>query len=107
MVIYLKFLSPLYNTVPTETGKPGKRNGHGKVMEYCNQSWSFTRNCTKFGCYLPPLRVHLESLYFVTFSANEKNKKRDSHGKLRNGHGKVMDKYFVKSVGTLVHIPLL
>ena len=27
--------------------------------------------------------------------------KRNSHGKPRNGHGKVMGKYFVKSVGTL------
>ena len=29
------------------------------------------------------------------------NQKRDSHGKSRNGHGKVMEKYFVKSVETL------
>ena len=28
--------------------------------------------------------------------------KRDGHGKLRNGRGKVMNKYFVKSVGTLI-----
>ena len=26
---------------------------------------------------------------------------RDGHGKSRNGHGKFMEKYFVKSVGTL------
>ena len=31
-----------------------------------------------------------------------KIEKRDGHGKLRNGHGKVMDKYFVKSMGTLI-----
>ena len=29
-----------------------------------------------------------------------KIEKRDGHGKLRTGHGKVMEKYFVKSVGT-------
>ena len=28
---------------------------------------------------------------------------RDGHGKSRNGHGKVMEKYIVKSVGTLRH----
>ena len=27
--------------------------------------------------------------------------KRDGHGQSRNGHGKVIEKYFVKSVGTL------
>ena len=74
------------------------------AVEYMLINWP---NCTKLGCYLPPLRVHLESPYFATFSANAKKKKRDSHGKLRNCHGKVMEKYFVKSVGTLVHIPLL
>ena len=36
-----------------------------------------------------------------------KIKKRDSHGKLKNGHGKVMEKYFVKSVGTLQSIMTL
>ena len=30
-----------------------------------------------------------------------KIRKRDGHGKSRNGHGKVMEKYFVKCVGTL------
>ena len=31
-----------------------------------------------------------------------KIEKRDRREKLRNGHGNVMEKYFVKSVGTLV-----
>ena len=35
-------------------------------------------------------------------AANAKIKKRDGHGKLKNGNGKVMEKYFVKSVGTLL-----
>ena len=30
-----------------------------------------------------------------------KIEKRDGHGKLRNDHGKVMEQYVVKSVGTL------
>ena len=29
-------------------------------------------------------------------------RKRDGHGKSRNGHGNVMEKYFVKYVGTLI-----
>ena len=33
-----------------------------------------------------------------------KTVKRDGHGKSRNGHEKVVGKYFVKSVGTLVMI---
>ena len=51
------------------------------------------------------LSIPVESLHFPMFSAKCcecKNEKRDGHGKLRNGHGKDMDKYFVKSVGTLI-----
>ena len=47
---------------------------------------------------------NLESPHFPTFSAKRcefKIGERDGHGKLRNGHRKVMEKYFVKSVGTL------
>ena len=50
------------------------------------------------------LSSNLESLQFTTFSAKcrkFKIGKRDSCGKSRNGCGKVMEKYFVKSVGTL------
>ena len=50
------------------------------------------------------LSIHVESPHFLVFSAKCgecKTEKRDGHGKLRNGRGKVMEKYFVKSVGTL------
>ena len=50
------------------------------------------------------LSIYVESLHFPQFSAKChecKMEKRDCHGKLRNGHGKVMKKYFVKAVGTL------
>ena len=48
------------------------------------------------------LSSELESLHFLTFSAKRckfKIGERDGHGKSRNGHGKVMEKYFVKSTG--------
>ena len=51
------------------------------------------------------LSMDEESPHFLIFSAKHHNckiAKLDGHGKLRNGHGKVMEKYFVKSVGTLV-----
>ena len=47
---------------------------------------------------------NLESPHFPMFSENCRKckiRKRDGHGKSRNGHGKVMDKYFFKYVGTL------
>ena len=50
------------------------------------------------------LSSDLESLHFPIFSAKCSEFKigeRNVHGKSRNGHGKVMEKYFVKSVGTL------
>ena len=49
----------------------------------------------------------LESLRFPTFSAKchkYKIGKREGHGKSRNGHGKVMEKSFVKYVGTLINL---
>ena len=46
---------------------------------------------TKFVCFLTPLSI------------NVKIAKRDGHGKMTNGHGKVMEEYFVKSVGTLTY----
>ena len=51
------------------------------------------------------LSRNLESLHFPTYSAKCREckiGKRYSHGKLRNGQGKVMEKYFVKYVGTLL-----
>ena len=84
-----------------------------KVMERCYQSWNFANFAPKlyeiclFFATTVKLNIHIESLHFLMFSAKcGKNnfEKRDTHGKLRNGLGKVMEKYFVKSVGTL---PLL
>ena len=51
------------------------------------------------------LSSDLESLHFLTFSAKRhkcKFGKKDGHAKSRNGLRKVMEKYFVKSVGTLI-----
>ena len=45
-----------------------------------------------------------ESAFSDSFSQNiviTKFKQGDGHGKLRNGHGKVMEKRIAKSVGTL------
>ena len=50
------------------------------------------------------LSIDVESLHFPTFSAECKIEKRDGRGNLRNGHGKVMEKYCVESVGTLSNI---
>ena len=44
---------------------------------------------------------------FPQNAANVKIEKRDGHGKLKNDHGKVMKKYFVKSVGTLFRPDLI
>ena len=61
-------------------------------------------NCTKCVCFLPPLNNrHLCRKSAFSAKCREcKIEKRDSLVILRNGHGKVMDKYFVKSVGTLL-----
>ena len=56
------------------------------------QIWTFFATTKK-------LSINVESPHFPTFSAK---KKRDCHGKSRNCQGKVMEKYFVKSVGTLL-----
>ena len=49
----------------------------------------------------------LESPHFQMFSAKCREckiRKRDGYGKSNNGHGKVMDKYFVKYyMGTLMY----
>ena len=50
------------------------------------------------------LNIVVESLHFPMFStkcSECKINKRDGHGKLGNGQGKVVEKYCVKSVGTL------
>ena len=86
-------------------------------MNIGQKSWNFVishrilpispPNCTKFAHYFATTKksnFDIESLHFPMFSAKYckyKIEKRDGHGKLRNSHGKVMKKYFVKSVGTL------
>ena len=82
-----------------------------KVIEFCNQSLNFTNFASKL-CQICNFLVtakklinDLESLYFPKFSAKCRERKireKDCHGKSRNGHGKVMEKYFVKSVRTLL-----
>ena len=49
------------------------------------------------------LSIDVESLHlsFTSKGRIYKIGQEDGHGKSRNGHGKVMEKYFVKSVGTL------
>ena len=50
------------------------------------------------------LNSNLESLHFLMFSAKCREckiGKRDDNRKSRSGHGNVMEKYFVKYLGTL------
>ena len=81
-----------------------------KVMKFCNQSWNMKNFVPKFYqiCIFfvsaKKLSSNLESPHFPMFSAKCcecRIGKRDGPRKSRNGHGKVMDKYFVKYVGTL------
>ena len=81
-----------------------------KVMEYCDSVMEFFQFCLQIVLnlyFLVPnkkLSSDLESPHFPTFSAKRCKFKigdRDAHGNSRNGNGKVMKKYFVKSVGTL------
>ena len=51
------------------------------------------------------LSSNLESTHFLMFSTKCREckiGKRDGHGKSRNGHEKVLEKYVVKYVGTLI-----
>ena len=82
-----------------------------KVMELCYQSWNlinFAHELYQICMFLPALRnqsIDIESPHFRMFVVKRcecKIDKRDGHGKLRNGHGKVMETYFVKSVGILL-----
>ena len=76
-------------------------NNLPEVMEFCDQSWNFTNFAPKFVknfVAAKKLSSNLESPHFPTFSAKCcecRIGKRDGHGKSRNGHGKVMEKYFV------------
>ena len=104
-----QFLKALFKAgFPRRLENLENENGHGKVTEHEQLakihgslcvSWNFTNFAPElyqffffffFLSQLKKISSDLESLHFPTFS-----------GKLRNGHGKVTEKYFVKSVGTL------
>ena len=108
-----------YIWVPMKTGKPGKMK---MVIE---KSWSmknwpkvmevmeFYQFCPQFVLNLfflvttKKLSSGLESLHVLTFSEKRckfKIGETDGHEKSRNGHGKVIEKYFLKSVGTLIYV---
>ena len=79
-------------------------------MEFCDRLWNFTKFAPKlyqiciFFVTTKKLSCDLKSPHFLTFSAKRRKfqiGQRDSHGKSRNGPGKVLEKYFVRSVGTL------
>ena len=81
-----------------------------KSLNLCDQSWNFTNFAPElYQIYISfittkKLSSDLESPPFPMFSTKHcecKLWKRDGHGKSRNGQGKVREKYFVKSVGTL------
>ena len=71
-----------------------------KLMEFCDQSWNstnFTPNFIKFVFFVTTKKLsrNLESPHFLTFSAKCcecEIRKGYGHGKLRNGHGRVMKK---------------
>ena len=107
---------------PTDTGKPGKWKwswkSHGtwkigqKLWNSVMSHWILPilpQNYVKFLLFFvttKKLSSNLESLHFSTFSAKCcecKIGKKDGYGKSRNGGGKVIDKYFVKCLGTLLY----
>ena len=80
-------------------------------MEFVYQSWNvinFAPELYQICIYFAntmKVNINVGSPHFLMFSANYwecKIVKKDGHGKLRNDHGKVMEKYFVKSMGTLL-----
>ena len=83
-----------------------------EVMEFCDSVMEFYQFCPHFVLNLyffwvttKKLGRDLESLHFRSFSAKchkFKIRERDGHGKSRNGHGKVIEKYFVNSVRILI-----
>ena len=83
-----------------------------KVMDFCYQNFTnFAPEFYQISMFFFPqlkLSIDVECLHFLTFSAKRREckiEKRYGHGKLRNSHGQVMGKYFVKSVGTLNTYP--
>ena len=74
-----------------------------KVMEFCDQSWNFPNFDPKFSQIC---------MFFVTTKIEQKSRRspfsnvfrkmsRMQNQEERNGHGKVIEKYFVKYVGNL------
>ena len=82
-----------------------------KVMEFYEQSWKFTNLAPKlyliskvFFAATKKLCIDVESPHFLTFSAKcheGKIENRDGHGKLRNDHGKVMEKSWKNMLSSL------
>ena len=80
-------------------------------MEFYDQSGKFTNFATEsYQIYMlfattKKLSIDVESQHFLMFSVKCRKckiEKRDGHEKLRNGHGKVMEKSLKTiSVGTL------
>ena len=70
-----------------------------KVMEFFDQSWNFIKFASAFYqicaffADIKKLGISLVSLYLL---------QKYGHWKFRNSHGEVMEKYFAKSVGTLI-----
>ena len=68
-----------------------------EFYQFCLQIYMFFVTAKK-------LSRNLENPHFPMFATKCHKCKignRDGHGKSRNGHGKVMENYFVKYVGTL------
>ena len=77
-----------------------------KVIVFCFSVIEFYQFCPRIVqnvyVFLPLKNRHLCRKSAFSAKCREcRIEKRDIHGKLINGHGKVMDKYFIKSVGTL------
>ena len=76
-------------------------------MEFYDQSWTFTNfppelyQICIFFVTIKKLSRDLESLHFPRFSAKHRECKNGEERKSRNCHGKIMEKYLFKSVGTL------
>ena len=72
-----------------------------KVMDFFVSVMEFYQFCI-FSVAAKKLSSDLKKSAFSAKCCKFKIGQRDGHGKSRNGrHGKVMEKYFVKSVGTL------
>ena len=98
-------MKALCRRVPAESGKPGKWKwswkSHG-TWNFVIQSWNFTN----FAPNLYFLNYHWEIVcifwHFPRNVANSKSGREMFMDNKKNGHGKVMERYFVKSVGTLI-----